>query len=261
MITNQMMTVQIGSFGTLEIGHLDKIGNVAKVIDIGNINRLAKGLEPILLDRILEKQDIWEFIIARNNQILRESKSRYSREIKKLDNFDVLQSDYSELLPYKTSSGHIRYGELMTRFPNLIKSKRGKNGGTWAEIYILLKIASMLDKDLEVEIYRIFINHKLLFWRDVGGDNFKEFNAMIDTLPDRIGKNNIKLYIEMAQILREKLNIENTKGYNEKEHFSIIQVNRAKLLDRLTSMIEVGLITSYSKLKEIILKIKLHHQI
>ena len=84
---------------------------------------------------------------------------------------------------------------------------------------------------------------------------------MIDTLPDRIGKNNIKLYIEMAQILREKLNIENTKGYNEKEHFSIIQVNRAKLLDRLTSMIEVGLITSYSKLKEIILKIKLHHQI
>ena len=57
-------------------------------------------------------------------------------------------SDYDELLKYKTPKGEIQYHELMKKYPKLIKSKRGRYGGTWAELYILLKIASMLDKEL-----------------------------------------------------------------------------------------------------------------
>jgi|GEM_PF-6758606 hypothetical protein len=33
MKTNQMMTVKIGEFGTFEIGHLDKMGSVAHMLN------------------------------------------------------------------------------------------------------------------------------------------------------------------------------------------------------------------------------------
>jgi len=55
MKTNQMMTVQIGKFGTLEIGHKTGMGKISQVVDMGNRNREAKGLEEIPLKEILRK--------------------------------------------------------------------------------------------------------------------------------------------------------------------------------------------------------------
>jgi len=39
-------------------------------------------------------------------------------------------------------------------------------------------------------------------------------NKAIDILPDRIGKNNWSIYIEIAKQFREQLNLINTIGYN-----------------------------------------------
>ncbi|MCK5718882.1 MAG: KilA-N domain-containing protein [Thiomargarita sp.] len=116
---------------------------------------------------------------------------------------------------FKTAEGKIQYGELIKQFPNLIQSKKGKYGGTWAELYILLKIASMLDKDLKVEIYRVFIEENLLSLRNLGGDCYIELNMAINTLSDRKNKNNQGIYIQIAKQFREKLEIIDTKGYNE----------------------------------------------
>jgi hypothetical protein len=251
MNTNQMMQIQIGNFGTLEIGHLTKMGKVSQVIEMGNEARKEKGLEEITLDQILKKQDLWEFIISRNTQKTRESNSDDSSELK-----TRLKSDYSRLKKFKTLEGKIQYSQLMKEFPNLITSKRGKYGGTWAELYILLKIASMLDKDLEVEIYRVFIEQKILFWRDLGGDNFKDFNKLVDTLPDRTGKNNTGVYVAVAKMIRTKLEILDTKGYNEKEHNSLIQINRSKWLENLNFAIDTGLVNSYEELKKTFQKLK-----
>ncbi|MCK5718881.1 MAG: hypothetical protein KAH84_02905 [Thiomargarita sp.] len=66
MKTNQMMTVKIGNFGILEIGHKTMMGKVSQVLEMGNRNREAKNLEPIPLKEILRKQDLWEFIISRH---------------------------------------------------------------------------------------------------------------------------------------------------------------------------------------------------
>jgi hypothetical protein len=250
MNTNQMMQIQIGNFGTLEIGHLTKMGKVSQVIEMGNKNRKEKGLNSILLDDILGKQDFWEFVISRNTQKARESNSGKLPELKNL------QSDYSKLQEFRNPNGSIKYSQLMKEFPNLITSKRGKYGGTWAELYILLKIASMLDKDLEVEIYRVFIEQKILFWRDLGGDNFKDFNKLVDTLPDRIGKNNTGVYVAVAKMIRAKLEILDTKGYNEKKHNSLIQINRAEWLKNLSFVIENGFVNSYEELKETFQKLK-----
>ena len=87
--TNQMMKVQIGNFGIIEIGHKTEMGKVSQIIEMGNANREAKGLESIRLDRILEKQEFWEFVIARNTQII---KSRESRDLANSDYSDIFKS-------------------------------------------------------------------------------------------------------------------------------------------------------------------------
>ncbi len=244
MNTDQKMTVKIGNFGTLQIGHLSKMGKVSQVVEMGNDTRKKKNLSEIPQDEILRKQDLWEFIISRNTQITRKIKYGESPELKKGSIF----SDYSLLKTFKTPEGKIKYNELMKQFPNLIKSKRGRNGGTWAELYILLKIASMLDKDLEVEIYRVFIEEKILLWRDLGGDFFKELNKLIDTLSDTKEKNNTGNYVSMATKVRTKLKILDTKGYNQKEHDSFVQENRAEWLKTLSFAISIGWIKTFEEL-------------
>ena len=244
--TNQMMKVQIGNFGIIEIGHKTEMGKVSQIIEMGNANREAKGLESIRLDRILEKQEFWEFVIARNTQIIK------SRESRDLIDIKSMQSDYSELNKFKTLSGHIQYSELIKKFPHLIKSKRGRNGGTWAELYILLKIASMLDKDLEVAIYDVFIKSQILQHRDNGGDSFKKLNLAIEKYIPSSSGNNQGRFIQVAKLLRKKLEITNTKGYNEIEHNLEIQKRRDEIEKNLIFSLQSKLITSYEQLKNVI---------
>jgi hypothetical protein len=248
MNTDQKMTIKIGNFGTLQIGHLSKMGKVSQVVEMGNKNRKVKGLSEIPLEEILRKQELWEFIIARNTQKTIDLNSGNFPEFENNDNSDISQSDYSQLKIFTNPNGSIKYSELMKKFPNLIKSKRGRNGGTWAELYILLKIASMLDKDLEVEIYRVFIEEKILLWRDLGGDFFKELNKLIDTLSDTKEKNNTGNYVSMATKVRTKLKILDTKGYNQKEHDSFVQENRAEWLKTLSFAISIGWIKTFEEL-------------
>jgi hypothetical protein len=139
---------------------------------------------------------------------------------------------------------------MMKKYKNVIFSKRGKYGGTWADLRIMLDLANYLDPVLKDEMYEVFINQKILFWRDVGGENFKEFNSLIDTLPDRKGKSNRNLYIEISLEIRRKLSILSTKGYNGKEHHALIQENRAEWLKSLSFAIKVGFIKSYEELKD-----------
>ncbi|EJF06615.1 hypothetical protein ThvES_00013020 [Thiovulum sp. ES] len=95
----------------------------------------------------------------------------------------------------------------------------------------------------------VFINQKILFWRDIGGDSFKEFNKLVDTLPDRKEKNNTGIYIQVSLAIRRKLSILSTKGYNEKEHDTLVQENSAEWLKTLGFAINVGWIKSFDELK------------
>jgi DNA-directed RNA polymerase len=112
-----------------------------------------------------------------------------------------------------------------------------------------------LSPKLEYEVIDIFLNSKILFFRDLGGDNFKAFNKIVDCLPDRNDKSNNGVYIQVALLIRKKLEIIGTKGYNEEEHNAVIQRKRSEYLSNLTSMIKVGLVTSYPQLKEVIKKL------
>jgi hypothetical protein len=243
MKTNQNMTIQIGKNYTVKIGHLSQMGKLNDVFAVGNKYRKHNGLREIEIYEWLRKENTWEFII--------EVERKYGTFFQTADSA-VCLSDF------KNSSGKIDFADLIKKF-SVIKSQRGgkpENRGYWANLYVLLKASAFLSTKLELEIYEIFINQKILFWRDLGGDNFKEFNKIVDTLPDRIGKNNTGVYVSVAKMIRAKLEILDTKGYNEKEHNSLVQINRAKWLENLSFVIENGFINSYEELKETFQKLK-----
>ena len=240
MKTNQMMTVQIGLEHIIQIGHLTKMGNLNDVLKIGNLYRKEKGFREIGLDEYLRRNETWEFI----NEVERKYGDLNSkREI------PVLEFD---------SKNRVIYSNAISNYTVIRSQKGGKpeNRGVWANLQIMLDLAIYLSPTLRLEMIDIFIENKLLEWRDSGGENFKELNAIIDTLPDRIGKNNQQIYINTALLIRKKLDILDTRGYNEKDHDSFIQKKRTKWQEQLISAIELGFITSVEQLHETILKLK-----
>ncbi len=43
---------------------------------------------------------------------------------------------------------------------SVIQSKRGKGGGTWGHLYIMLDLATQLDSDFKVLVFETFIKGK-----------------------------------------------------------------------------------------------------
>jgi hypothetical protein len=110
----------------------------------------------------------------------------------------------------------------------------------------------MLDKDLEVAIYDVFINNQILIHRDSGGFHFTKLtNAIKEKFPNAEKHH----YIQIARKLRKKLGIEDTKGYNEKEHNAEIQRKRDELEKHLILIIKSGLINSCDELCGLVEKI------
>jgi hypothetical protein len=240
MNTDQKMTIQIGKNHTVKIGHLSQMGKLNDVLEIGNEYRKEKGYKKIGLDEYLRRQETWEFII--------EVEQKYGKTTKR--EIPVLEKD---------DKNRVLYSKFLKQF-SVIKSQRGgkpENRGVWANLQIMLDLAIYLSPTLRLEMIDVFINQKILFWRDVGGDNFKEFNKLIDTLPDRKEKNNTGIYVSMSKRIRQKLSILSTKGYNEKEHDALVQENRAEWLKTLSFAINVGWIKSFDELKNAFDKLEL----
>jgi len=267
MKTNMLMEIRLGDLGTVSIYHKSFMGNVADIMAIGNLQREQKGLRVIKIDEILRTQSFWEFVVSCHNAgIGSNSNSVVTTDLKDIENIGNFKSHDSWELKIdfdsiKKEKGFIQYSKLINQFPHLIQSKKGRYGGTYMHLYLLLEVATRLDSDLKVQIYKTFVEGKILEHRDMGGDNFKKLNKAIDTLPDRSPelkpKDNKGCYINVAKEIRQKLDILSSHGYNEKEHSDIIQKKREQIEDRLVSMIEVGLIQSYPQLIDVIEKLKI----
>jgi len=73
MKTNQLMTVNLGKFGSVKIWHKTMMGKLEDVLEIGNSIREAKGLKPKRLDTYLRKKETWELILKVYNESLKSS--------------------------------------------------------------------------------------------------------------------------------------------------------------------------------------------
>jgi hypothetical protein len=228
MKSNQLMQVNLGG-KKFPIEHKTMMGSLTDIWNIGNSFREEKGLKPLKLDNFLTSPDTQEFVIALENDL-------------GIENSKYLESGYSK-----------KDGRVEKITSDLIKTKRGKNGGTWAHLYIILEAAAKLDANLRLSMYKTFISGKLLEWRDSSGDEFQNLNIAIDAyLPGREGKENTGIYITCAKRIKEKVNPDggswNTATHQQLKH-------RTEIEKKIVGFLEMGFINDYHHLKQVISKI------
>ena len=86
------------------------------------------------------------------------------------------------------------------------KKGKGKNSRFYAQLHFLIFCAEALSPTFHYKVIDLFISEKILTIRDMGGDDFKDLNALIDIkIPDRVDKNNMGLYIYVAKVLKSKI--------------------------------------------------------
>ena len=255
MKTNQLMEINLGKFGTVHVWHKDMMGKLEDVAILANNANIINGEKTFNVKEkvkaFLRNVDTWKFIIKIN---MERYKSIGGHPLN--TNREIL-----EQLP-RQSKNRINYESILKQklFNTVIRRQtRGKleNRGTWANVYILLDFAVQLNVDLKYEMYRVFIEEKILQHRDAGGESFKKLNRAIDTLPDRTPelkpKGNKGIYINIAKLIRDKLNILESRGYNQEEHNAKVQELRDKIEDTAVNLIKMKMINSYSQLKTFVI--------
>lgn len=132
------------------------------------------------------------------------------------------------------------------------RTKRGKGGGIWCHLYVLLDAATHLSPVLKLEIYKKFVDGKLLEWRDRSGDNFIELNAAVAlAAEDVFGKPaHVGHYTNLAKIIKSRCEVEN---WNIAEPYQLQQ--RAVIEDRLATMLRAGVVRDWDHLKELASKV------
>lgn len=238
MKTNQRMLVTIGQYKQ-EIDHLSMMGNLNSLWDYGNEIRRAKGQPLAKLDRWLANRNTCEFIIE------------LERRIKPVLNQNVLNTpnsgDFNVAEIVEVSSDKcVINGLTLTS----IKTKKGRSGGTWAHLYLLLKAAAYLDPSFELQMYEAFVANKILQKRDESGDEFKELNLAIDAyLQDRQGKDNKGVYIQISKALKARIAPDgdswNTATHSQLEKRSLFE-------QQLIQLMRMGFVKDYPQLKECI---------
>jgi len=190
------MTVTLGEFGTIEIGHKTKFGKAKDVMAIYNLIAEQKGLRSLTLEDALRSKAFWQYVLATDTLLKNKelSNSGVTPELELLsnsnsaataDNTAVTQdlellSNFKELDCYVDSAERMKFSDLIPKFPHLIQTKRGRYGGTWMHLNLLLKLASLLDPDLEALIYDAFVTGNILEYRDESGDEYKALCKSMD---------------------------------------------------------------------------------
>lgn len=233
MKTNQLMQVTIGQY-TQPIEHKTMMGHLNALWDYGNGLRALKGLTPLDQKDWLSSSQTRELFLALNRKFNPQNE---------IGEFPLLETD---------AKGRTKISDITKNNP-FIRTKRGTGGGTWVHLYLLLDAASWLDADFKLELYDTFINNKILQWREDGGDEFLNLNIAIDAyLPERDGKDNTGIFIQVAKQLKAKIlnpdDTWNTASFPQLE-------KRAKLEKDLCNYLRLGMVRNYDHLKELIAKI------
>ena len=254
MQTNQTMTVTIGH-NVFSIDHKTMMGNLNQFWDCGNAYRIEKGLPAKHLDHWMRSPELAEYVAV----LEREFKPLIIRDYENNESDQILNTR----IPRIIKNGALT--ESLAKTSPLFVTKRGKGGGTWAHLYILLDAATFLDPDFKFQVYKTFVEGKLLQHRDESGDRYKPFNMAIDQLPGRVGKDNKWLYINAANLLAERIGLpavsempvdDKGKPMNRWNAATAHQLSdRADAEKMLTGMVQFGVVRDWEHLKELIGKV------
>lgn len=220
----EFMSVKIGD-GVLTIEHKTMMGNVNDLIGIGNRYRIKVGKKILRLDTILKYQTTKEFI----------------ESLKKLKGLD---------------------DESIIRVVG-----KGRNKRTMVNLYLLVFIAEKMNSDFHVMVIDVFLKQKILELRDDGGNDFKKLNHHVNNLPDRVGRNNTGVFVTVAKLLRSKIFTDEELKVLEEQFPKKVNIwntslatayhqdKRTEYESKLSTLMEMGYVTTYDELKEAISKL------
>jgi hypothetical protein len=226
MKTNQTMLLAFDN-RMLSVEHKTQMGSLTELWAIGNGIRKSKGLPEMDMSNYLRSPETLELVQA----------------IEKSQGFKSVESTDS------------KNGRVETIKTDLIKTKRGRNGGTWAHLYLMLDAASRMDADFKVMLYDILIKGKLLDWRDDSGDSFKALNIALDEMVESVsGKHPCTaFYQRVASYIKDKIK-PTGDNWNTATHEELKR--RDKVESKLITVLELNLISSESDIIRVIADMK-----
>lgn len=137
----------------------------------------------------------------------------------------------------------------------ITREGRGNLTRTYVHASIALLAAESMSPRFHAHMHRVFIEGKLLEFRERGGTEFKNLNASIDQyLPGREGRDNKGVFIQVAKALRIRvLGTDDVAGWNTA---SVTQTHeRYEVENKLCDLLRLGLVRDYDHLKELITKL------
>ena len=138
----------------------------------------------------------------------------------------------------------------------IAKEGRGKNTRTYVHVSVAMLAAEFMSARFHAHVHRVFIEGKLLEFRERGGTEFKNLNAAIELyLPDRLGKDNKGVFINVAKLIRERIlgSEAKTEDWNMA---SVAQTHlRYEWENKLCDMLRLGVVRDYDHIKQLIHKL------
>ncbi|MGL4971348.1 MAG: hypothetical protein ACRC5G_00045 [Cetobacterium sp.] len=210
--------------------------------DIERMGMMMAGIDDVKyfyksLNYFMENKDTKEFIIELNKQ-------KFSRgELSVGENntaLSILANKEAALESYKEED-----------YPHIInRTGRGRHSKAWGSLFLAIKYAMYVNKELEVEVIDTFINSKILDFRVLGIDYNKGLNSELETLVDRQGKDNKGIYMQVAIKIKEKCFGSFHSGWDGCEDSAEYQKKRTEIQNELMFLIKKGYVKTYEDVKE-----------
>jgi len=227
--TNMRLSVSI--FDTvLHVAHKDGFINAMDLLQIGNQTRSQKGQQFLQKAQIMRMAQFVELHDAVKEQVLSGSYS------------------YFELDPEKL----------------VINSGSGRNTKTMLFLPLAIEFAGIMSPYFRAELYKVFIEERLLQNRDEGGYDFKRLNISIDKyLSGREHKKTNKgIFITIAKMLKAKIfSADAIKQASEAKVNLWNEATPSELLLRISfendliNLLRLGVVRDWDHLKELIEKL------
>jgi hypothetical protein len=134
---------------------------------------------------------------------------------------------------------------------------KGKNTRTYVHVSVALLAAESMSARFHAHVHKVFIEGKLLEFRERGGTEFKKLNASIDEyLPGREEKESNKgVYIQIAKLIRERILGKDAKT-TDWNSASVDQTHlRYEWENKLCEMLRLGVIQDFQHLKALVGKL------
>lgn len=177
------------------------------------------------------------------NGVTNETENGYKRLRKYLENSTT--QEFIRVCEEKSSKHEFgRFNSVLER------CGRGRNSKTFASIHIAIDFAMWLNPEFKYEVIDTFVKKRILDFRLLGIDKHKDLNLLLDTLDDRVGKDNKGIYINTAKLINEKAKGEFGCGWDNKEDSPEIQQRRDQIQKELSMLIKKGYVTSWGDVKE-----------